>query len=209
MNNLNNANFIKALFIDFLLEAEHNNYIIGSEVMFAYKKVVADLILLSNNSIQAFEIKAKNDDLRKLESQLIEYNKVFDFVNVLVTENHFLKANQIVSPKNGLIIVKNNLEIEIYRHPVQNIILNKEELLSTMSANFIKKYFKINTQNLSSSKIRNPLLEKDIEEIRNALYLFLKTRISNKYLNFIYEKGIKTHFEDITLLSMPNKKISL
>lgn len=206
MDKLRNANYIKSLFIDYLL-MQHPNSIIGSEVVFAYKKFLADLINLRNNYTYAYEIKAKNDDFRKIESQLREYNKVFDFVSLIVTEKHLIKAQNIVPLYNGIILIKNNLEIECIQEPIQNLFLVKEDLLETMTIKFIVKYFNIVDKKKLAYLLRKTLMEKDSDELRNALFSFLYTRIERRFLNFLNEKGVTTHYEDISLLSMPIKKI--
>jgi hypothetical protein len=209
MNELNNAKYIKALFVDYILSQPFEQITIGSEVMFAHKKVVADLVILSNEGTEAYEIKACNDDFRKLENQLKEYNNVFDYVNVIVTENHFAKAKKLIPKSNGLILITDKLDFHIYRKPPINKKLKKEELLSTMTIKFLKKYFTINSKKLTAFEIRNYLVEKDIQDLRSALYVFLFNNISNRFSNFLFERGIKTHYEDVKLLSMPNKKVVL
>lgn len=209
MNELNNAKYIKALFVDYLTERQFENYIIGSEILFADKNALADLVLLSNMVSTAFEIKAQNDDFRRIEYQFSDYNKVFDFVNLIITEKHFQKAKRIMSANNGIIIITNNQKIEVYKKPKQNKKLSKEKIAATMTISFLKKYFNIRQNNYNGLEIRNILQKKDIKELSNAMYIFLYSRIKNKYVNFMHEKGKKTHFEDISLLSLPNKKIIL
>lgn len=209
MNELKNAKYIKALFIDYLLSQKTRDIVIGSEVMFAYKKAVADLIILSNEKIEAYEIKSQNDDFRKITYQLEEYNKVFNYVSIIVTENHFEKAKKLIHKNNGLIIVSNNQDFEIYRIPKENNNLIKEEILSTMTIAFILKHFNIGTNELLASEIRQSLTHRNLQDIKKALYVFFYNRISYKFSNFLQERGTKTHFEDVMLLSMPNKKVTL
>jgi hypothetical protein len=209
MNELSNANHIKALFIDLLLDKRNEGEVIGSEIMFAEKKALADLVLLSNKNIMAYEIKAQNDDFRKAKCQLETYNKVFDYVSLITTEKHFLKAKKQVPSKNGIIIVTNKIDFEHYREPKQNISLRKEEILSTMTIKFILEYFNLSNRRSFSSEIRKTLRNRSILELKSAMYTFLYKRILNRFSNFVQERGMKTHYEDITLLSMPPKKITL
>jgi hypothetical protein len=209
MVGLNNAKLIKAIFIDFLTQKQFKNYSIGSEISFADKKVLADLVLLSNMECTAYEIKANNDDLRRLQYQLATYNEVFDFVNLIITEKHFLQVRKVISPNNGIIIITNNECVEIFRSSKQNKKLNKDKIISTMTINFLKKYFNINNYKYNGKEIKNILQKKDVKELRNAMYIFLYCRINRRYMAFLREKGIKTHFEDVSLLSLPNKRIIL
>lgn len=207
MDELGNAKCIKALFIDnIFFNDNYDEKIIGSEVMFSSNKVIADLIILSSRSSIAFEVKAKNDDLRKLEKQLIEYNKVFDFVNVIITENHFEKAKILVPERNGIILISNDHKFEIYRKPQLNTDLDKVELLATMSIKFVKRHYKISS-NYSATEIRRLLEGKSIDELRLKMYEFLFERISSRFENFLAERGTFSHYEDVSLLSLPNKRI--
>lgn len=209
MKALNNAKQIKALFIDLMLENQEDELVIGNEIMFADKKAIADLVFLENGLINAYEVKSHSDDLRKLEYQLNEYNKVFDHVSVILTENHLNKAKEIIPRKNGIIVLNANYEFKVVRKSVKNNRLNKEELLSTMTIKFIRSYFNLPSSNLNAFEIRKSLSNKSLTELKAALHQFLFDRISSKFEIFKDERGVKTHFEDITLLSMNGKKVEL
>jgi hypothetical protein len=209
MSNLNKAQYIKALFIDMLLNNGPNDFIIGSELMFTNKKVVADLIKLQKGETYAYEIKAQNDDFRNLIIQLEDYNKVFDYVSLVVTENHFIKATRIIPDNIGLIIVTNN-GIKVFRDAKRNCNISKEEILATMTVNFIQNYFKVKkSANELAYEFRKKLQVKEINELKLALFEFLYKRISVRFSNFLNERGLMTHYEDISLLSMPDKRIIL
>ena len=83
---ISSADFIKCKFIDFL--STESITCIGNEVMYGINKKVADLVYLKDGKIYAVEIKAKNDNLLKLESQVANYRAVFDYVVIVATENH-------------------------------------------------------------------------------------------------------------------------
>jgi hypothetical protein len=209
MNELVSARQLKAIFIDYLFPHLDKEDVVGSEIMFGSKKGVADLILFSNGQTFAYEIKAQNDDFRKLRGQLEEYNKTFDFVSLITTEKHSSKANRIVPKNNGIIIIYNDLTIKNIREPNQNIFLNKDDLLSTMTIKYIEKRFKLSRKKLLAQEFRNSLKYLTLDELRESRYEFLYQRIRPKFVNFIIDKGTKTHSEDITLLSETNKKIKI
>jgi hypothetical protein len=60
-----------------------------------------------------------------------------------------------------------------------------------------------------ANKIRSSLLDKKSEELKKATYIFLYERIKSRFTNFILERGIKTHYEDVALLSVSIKRIIL
>jgi hypothetical protein len=209
MNELVNARIIKALLIDNLINFLKNDYIIGSEIMFGRRKGIVDLLMLSDKFTYAYEIKARNDDFRKIKMQMEEYNKTFDFVYLVTTENHFERARNQVPQKNGIIIIYNDSSIKILREARINKKLIKEELLSTMTIKFIRKNFEINKNISLAYDIRENLKKVDLDFTRNCMYNFLYERIKPRFSNFLLERGIITHYEEVALLSFKNKKIKV
>jgi hypothetical protein len=207
MKELINSRYIKALIIDYLIKNLNSNFVIGSEIMFGSRRGMADLVLLSEGLTFSYEIKAQNDDFRKIKVQLEEYNKVFDHVYLVTTEKHLLKAQNAVSDNNGLMIISNDCSVQLIRNSKQNTILNKEELLSTMTIRFIEHRFKLPHKRVLAKELRNTLETFQQNEIQKYVYEFLYQRIKPRFDNFIMEKGIATHFEEIALLSMPNKRL--
>lgn len=70
----------------FLL-SKGENLIIGNEFMYGIKRKVVDLVVLKNDKIIAVEIKSNSDNLKRLEEQILEYKKIFDYVLIVATEN--------------------------------------------------------------------------------------------------------------------------
>ncbi len=205
MPNLSNANIIKALLIDFI---ETSNLIVnciyGNELFYGSKKRQTDLLAV-NGSTTAFEIKSKSDDFRKIRDQLNDYKKVFDYQYLVTTSNHIDKAKKILKTGEGLIIIYDDKKIEIKRIPKQVTKLNKTEILETIPLNFLKKHFNLDSQYKTAKEVRTFLVKKSITEVRFALLIFLKERLSPRNRIFIEEKGTQTHYEDLNLLKrIPN-----
>jgi len=196
---LSNENIIKAFLIDSLLKRNEAQTLFGNEVIFGSKGRHADLLYLTNN-IKAYEIKAQNDDFRNLKLQLSDYKKVFDFLYLIVTENHFTKAKQTVRNNEGLVVITTKLEFEIYKEAKQIKKHNKDEILGTINASFLKDYFHLPT-NFSASEARKYLKQKSIEELEKVLFEFLCDKLTAKNSLFFSERGNTTHFEDVGLLS--------
>lgn len=199
---------LKASLIDYLLDKFGEEIIIGSEIMFARKRALADLVVLHNQLVHAYEIKSPNDDFRRLPLQIIEYNKVFDYVSVVTTEKHLQRAIELTPVYNGIYLITNNDTVEVYRHPILNQSKSKEEILASLTIKFLVEHFKIHYPKSNSAEIRRSLLAHDIVELSNALCRFLNDRTAVKYTTFLKERGKATHYEDISLLSMPLKKIT-
>jgi hypothetical protein len=207
MNDLRNARYLKALFIDFIIEKIDNIDVIGSEIMFGSRKGIADLVLLSKGLTYAYEVKAQNDDFRKIKIQLKEYNRTFDFVYIITTEKHLVKAINSTSKNNGIILIYNDSSIRIFKESKQNHKLDKEELLSTMTIRFIENKIQIPPKKISAYKLRKSLEVIDQSTLKSLMFEFLYNRIKPRFDNFIAERGVKTHYEEIAILSLRNKKI--
>lgn len=82
-------------------------------------------IAVINGRIHGFEIKSERDKLERLPSQIKAYNKVFDTVTVVVSENHFPKIVEMVPDWWGIFCVSKDNQVPsltITRH----YELNKE-----------------------------------------------------------------------------------
>ena len=73
---------LKAKFIDYILE-QTQDITIGNEWTFGTNRSLVDLVLLSESSLTAVEIKSDRDRLDRLPEQIANYKLIFDFVYVL------------------------------------------------------------------------------------------------------------------------------
>ncbi len=199
MTLLRNANFIKSKLIDYVLKTNPNS-LIGSELQFASNRGFADLVVVMDNSIVGYEIKAAGDDFRSLKKQLLLYKSVFDYVFVVVTEKHIISAKNLITGKSGLIFINSDGDIEIILKAKLIKSNKKKELLYSMTINFFKEYFCLNKK-MTSLETRTILMKNSLKEIKSAYYDYLKERLYPKNKIFLSELGEKTHFEDVSLLS--------
>ena len=132
---LNSAEYIKCLFIDFLL-SKGENLIIGNEFMYGIKRKVVDLVVLKNDKIIAVEIKSNSDNLKRLEEQILEYKKIFDYVLIVATEKHINKICEVTSSSIGVYVIKNNLVINKIRSPHIQRNKDKTEMLFSINAKY-------------------------------------------------------------------------
>lgn len=56
-----------------------------------------------NGNSYAYEIKTELDNLNRLENQIIDYEKVFEYIYVVIHEKHLKKIKEIVPKKVGII----------------------------------------------------------------------------------------------------------
>ena len=135
---LNSAEYIKCLFIDFLL-SKGEVQIIGNEFMYGIKRKVVDLVVLKNDKIIAVEIKSDSDNLKRLEEQILEYKKIFDYVLIVATEKHINKICEVTSSSIGVYVIKNNLVINKIHSPHIQRNKDKTEMLYSINAKYLCK----------------------------------------------------------------------
>lgn len=205
-----NADIIKALFIDYILRnnifPEEKDFCIGQEVMYGINKFFADLVVISKNKLYAFEIKAYNDNFRRLEAQISNYRKLFDFVYVIITKNHLEHLKKTSLNSIGIFLIDND-KITMLRKAKEIKRASKVDILETIPANYLKKYFLIKN-NPPADIIRTQLIKQPLCRLKVALLEYMKLKLLYKYKNFLLEKGEYVHFEDISILSLLNYSIS-
>ena len=207
MPNLNSANNIKGLLVDFLIKQNQGkDYLLGSELFFGSKKRLADVVIL-NGLLTGFEIKSKTDDFRRTREQLNDYMKVFDIQILVTTKNHEKKAEKILMPNEGLIVINDCGDIEIKKKPKPLFRQEKREILETIPIKFLRKNFQLSSKFKNAKEIRDYLADCNLEELKKGLRNFLSYRLAERNKAFIKEKGKCTHYEDLWILKSVHDQI--
>lgn len=208
---LSNANVIKARFISDILEGKFGlfsdiNLLIGQEVMFGKHQTFADLVILYKNKLYAIEIKAKNDNFKRLNAQIENYRKVFDYVYVLATNNHIKTLEDLNFQDVGIISIDDDGFKIVKRGHLQKSF-SKIDILESIPASYLSKKFTLK-KDLSAGVVRSQLLKKNMLELKSVLFEYFNYKIEDKFNNFIEDKGEVIQYEDISLLSIINAKVS-
>jgi nucleoid DNA-binding protein len=194
------AEFIKSKVIDFLMDDISDNLCIGNEVMYGTKRKIIDLLILDNKKLIAIEIKADNDDLRRLQEQVNESKKIFDYIIVCTTLAHLDKTKQVLTDDIGIFSV-NEQEIKKIRNPKKQKALDKTEMLFSISSNFLRKNSSLTAHNINSDEVRQHYVKESISKIHNLLIDYMRQKIQSKFNLFLQNRGKVTHIDDIPLLS--------
>lgn len=196
-----NANNIKTILIDYLLE-NYEIELIASEVpyLFGYRR--ADLVALMNNNMVAFEIKSELDSLTKLEAQINDYIDVFNKVYVILAEK--FKNCAVISKihkKVGIIYIAKNGKISIHRKAKEQRVLNPKKLVYFFKKDEMNKINNIDT-NLSLRKTRDIFLKiNSTKKIIEYSKDILRSKYLKQYNTFIAEKGEYTISEDLSVIT--------
>lgn len=210
MNVLANADIIKAKFIDYVLNedlfTDSKNLCIGQEVMYGVNKMFADIVVIANDKLYAIEIKAQNDSFKRLENQLLNYKQIFDYVYVIVTKNHLDGLDKISTNDFGVLLINEDQTFTRIRSTKKNSKISKEDVLGTIPATYLRKYFSV-TAKMDADTLRAKLLKQSTLKLKTALLSYMKSKIVYKYENFLNDKGKMSHYEDISILSLRNYSI--
>jgi nucleoid DNA-binding protein len=194
------AESIKSQVIDFLISNVSNNFFIGNEVMYGTKRKLIDLLILENNKLIAIEIKADNDDLRRLQEQVNESKKIFDYIIVCTTLSHLKKTKQVLSDDIGIFSV-NEKGIKKIRNPKKQKALDKTEMLFSINSQFLRKNLSSTSYNINSDEVRQHYIKKSINKIHNLFVDYMQQKVQSKFNLFLQNRGEVTHIDDIPLLS--------
>lgn len=198
--NVLSAKSIKSQLIDFVITDFSNNLFIGNEVMYGTKRKLVDLLVLSNNQLTAIEIKADNDDLRRVQEQIEESKKVFNYIIVCTTIAHLEKTMQLLDSDIGIYCV-NEQGITKIRKPRKQKTLDKTEMLFSINSNFLRKNLSSTTHNINSDEVRQYYIKENINKIHNLFIDYMQQKVQSKFNLFLQNRGEVTHIDDIPLLS--------
>ena len=197
---LNSADYIKCLFIDYLL-SKNKDLIIGSELMYGIKRKVVDLVVIQNNKTIAVEIKSNNDNLSRLNEQISEYKKIFDYVLIVTTEKHVEHICKIAPPEIGIQIVEENRIFKIFRNPRIQKNKDKQEILFSINAKYLSKLEGLSLSKHNADEIRQKYAKRRISYIQEILLMYLIQKYKERFALFLNERGLLTHIEDLSILS--------
>ena len=198
---------IKAILIDHLINAIRGNIIIASEVPFIAGKRWADILLIENTSIHAFEIKSAVDSLDRLKEQTTDYLDTFDYVTLVVSKKHVSEARKLITDYVGIVSFDDETgQLKQLRKPQKRLRQRKEYLLNFLwradLLKIVRKKSPINGQAPEASYLRRKALEiYSKDEIHDMAIVALKGRYGSRYKNFLDERGQKTLIEDLPLLT--------
>jgi len=198
--NIISAEFIKSKLIDFLINDFYNDFFIGNEVMYGTKRKLVDLLILNNNQLTAIEIKADNDDLRRIQEQINESKKIFDYIIVCTTLVHLEKTKQVLPDDIGIFSV-NEQGVKEIRKPKKQKQLDKTEILFSISSNFLRKNLSSPVNNINSDEVRQCYIKESTNKIHNLFIDYLQKKVQSKFNLFLQNRGEFTHIDDIPLLS--------
>lgn len=156
-----NENIIKAALINNYAHINSKSFVVCNELTVSEEPKIVDLVFCKENLSYAYEIKAWNDDLRRLPAQIEAYSKLFDYIYVATTSNH-LDQLQIIPDFIGIVIYSPaTKKISYKRRAKKNHLIDTNELLMSIPISYIRsnspypKYTRADNKLFSLTQARN------------------------------------------------------
>lgn len=177
----------------------------------------ADLVIINNNEIIAYEIKSDADSLSRLAGQIDKYRFYFDKTIIVTTPKHIDKLSCNYQKDVGLWEFSKK-EIKVIKKGTKSSSVSKEkylDLLKVLELKKLAKHFslKISSVNkldikkeisLKIKRISHMLIKKYVLELISSKY-----RLNSDYfINIITKKGYANDY-DIELLRQYVKKYKI
>ncbi len=105
MQPLNHDHQLRAVLKAHLAPRVGERDLLVDELLLAWGAVRADLALV-NGTLEAFEIKAGGDTLKRLPAQVEAYNAVFEFAWLVTTAEHLKEARALLPAWWGILVAK-------------------------------------------------------------------------------------------------------
>lgn len=177
-----------------------NNYALFSELNIG-KDSRVDIAHFSQSN-HAYEIKTEFDTFARLEKQLMDYAKGFEYVSVVIPESKLKTILASVNDSIGIIILNKNNSLDMYRSANSNLdlvthgglfsLLHEKEYLSLM-----KRYCG-HSVNLSSLESRKAYLAKfqsiDVVSLHVDIVETIRARMQYKKLQYTLQSIPKCLF---------------
>lgn len=149
----------------------------------------ADVVIFNGTS-HVYEIKTDLDNFERLEKQIEDYKKVFEYVNVVSVESKIDEIKSLVDENIGIIILTDNYTLKTIRRAKSGLYnLNKEAIFNLLRKNEYLQIIKKNSgaiPNLPNTKIysvcKELFTQLPIEIIHKELLKTLKERKNHKNL---------------------------
>lgn len=196
------ADRIKAAFIDFVLGNFDDSVIIGHEVMYGSLGRFADIVLLYKGYTYAVEIKSDADSLCRIDGQLHEYQRHFNYVIVVCGQKYCRQLCQRLPKGIGLFQVSGHTEVKELRKPTRKTRLDKEEMLFSIKSSYLYKQADFPTSNISTDIIRSKFAKKRTSCVQEILYNYWEARMLPGFRNFLSDRGSQTLPSDLSNFSI-------
>lgn len=98
---------LKILLVEHLI-SHYPEAIIAAEVPFLFGERRADIVMINDNKITAFEIKSEKDTPARLPFQIKSYKEFFDYCYIVLEPNNLQEIRKLIPQSIGIICISKN-----------------------------------------------------------------------------------------------------
>lgn len=164
--------------------ASEQNYLIIEELGLCQGTARIDIAVI-NGSLNGYEIKSEKDTLKRLAQQQEIYNKIFDSITLVTSNNHLKQATKMIPGWWGIseiILEEGKLKVHELRSPKQNKnsnpsylvqLLWRDEALEILKERDLHKGFLSKTRGVLWDRLIEYL---SFDELRSEIRKKIKSR---------------------------------
>lgn len=186
------ADTLKTAYIDFILNRFGEDVVIGHEIMYGSSGKIADLIILYKGDTYAIEIKSDHDSLGRIDGQIQEYRKLFNYVVVVCGEKYKGALKRRLPNGVGLYQVCSDSSILEVAKPKRRTRLDKDEMLFSVKTSYLTKKADFPTAHIGADAIRNEFAKKRTSYVQEILYDYWRSKMSPAFDCFLSDRGSHT-----------------
>ncbi len=186
------ADTLKTAFIDFVLNQFGEDVVIGHEIMYGTSGRIADLVVLHKGDTYAIEIKSDSDSLSRIDGQVQDYQKLFNYVVVVCGEKYKKQLKKRLPKSVGLYQVGANSGICEINKPRRRSRLNKDEMLFSVKSSYLAQKADFPTTHIGADAIRTEFAKKRTSYVQEILYDYWCSKMRPAYDCFLSDRGSQT-----------------
>jgi len=191
---------IRAVLARFLIATiKAESTILASEAVYGFENRRADFIYADNHS-HAYEIKSDFDTTLRLQAQISEYTKTFDYVSVLTTPRLLGDVRNEIPRRVGLLVFRDR-RIVLVRKATQIRSLSKLHLAASISKTRLSQALSRANSMQSVDEIRSRATrELTLHQLRAVFLEELRHRFLDTTKLFLDEVDQTVEGEELLLL---------
>lgn len=195
------ADILKSAYIDYVLNTFDDDVVIGHEVMYGSCGRIADLVLLYKGYTYAIEIKSDSDSLCRIDGQVQEYQKQFNYVIVVCGTKYKSQLKQRLPKGIGLYMINSDSSVIEVLKPHRKLRLDKNEMLFSVKTSYLTKHADFPTAHIGADAIRHEYTKKRTSYVQEILYEYWRSKMTPAFECFMSDRGSQTIPNDLSNFS--------
>lgn len=175
----------KKALVEYLLKFKPD--CLASEVPFLDSKRRADILMISEGSSYAYEIKAERDRVDRIETQIDSYIGCFDYVYLFLACNHRTSIKNKKIPRSVGVMFFDGRNVEVVKKAKKRKVLSKGKVALSLDS------YRFRAMRREGGGVK----KLTVEALRESLIKQWKEKYTPGYESFKSEMGERIHVEDI------------